>query len=399
MSSPTPLTPSQAAESRIDIVDIVRGFAVTAILLLHNIEHFDLIHQPTQPWAWLTSLDQGVSDTLFFLFGGKAYEIFALLFGFTFFLLQNSRRHPGTHFELRFAWRLVLLMGFGLFNTLFYEGDFLSFYAIVGLTLLPARRVPSGVLLGIATVCMLQPYELYRVARALTDADITWPRLYSFRTTAELMAHGNFFEVAWGNLTAGKHATFMWSWDHGRVFQTISLFLLGFLAGRHRIFSTARPAFWWRLLAAAAVGFAITYPLLLNYKSWTDYRALQQPLRTLFSSWSNFCLMAVWVTLFNLLKAHGPTLRTLGFFAPLGRMSLTNYVMQSMMGATLYYHWGLGLYEHTGATACLGIGLVMLLTQWTFCRWWLHHHPRGPLEDLWHRLTWLRAPRVEPKAG
>ena len=69
---------------RIEVVDALRGFAVMAILLVHNLEHFIFPVYPTSLPNWLNVLDQGVFSIVFALFAGKAYAIFALLFGFTF---------------------------------------------------------------------------------------------------------------------------------------------------------------------------------------------------------------------------------------------------------------------------------------------------------------------------
>ena len=71
---------------RLHVVDALRGFAIVSIMLLHNIEHFDFYYSPQGLPAWMTLLDKHIWDTLFFLFGGKSYAIFSLLFGLTFFI-------------------------------------------------------------------------------------------------------------------------------------------------------------------------------------------------------------------------------------------------------------------------------------------------------------------------
>jgi len=73
-----------------------------AILLLHNIEHFIYSVYPTHSPKWLNILNQGVLDTGFILFGGKAYAIFALLFGFTFYIQSNNQKVLGKDFGYRF---------------------------------------------------------------------------------------------------------------------------------------------------------------------------------------------------------------------------------------------------------------------------------------------------------
>ena len=62
-----------------------------AIILLHNIEHFNLYNFPEATTDFMKALDKGVWDTLFFLFSGKAYAIFALLFGFSFFIQFDNQ--------------------------------------------------------------------------------------------------------------------------------------------------------------------------------------------------------------------------------------------------------------------------------------------------------------------
>ena len=121
------------SSQRLDVVDCLRGFAIVSIMLLHNIEHFDLYFTPANLPAWMVALDKVIWDSAFFLFGGKSYAIFAMLFGVTFFIQFNNRAQRGEDFRLRFAWRLVLLLMFGLVNSLFYEGDILSIYAVLGL--------------------------------------------------------------------------------------------------------------------------------------------------------------------------------------------------------------------------------------------------------------------------
>ena len=66
---------------RIEVVDALRGFAVMAIILVHNLEHFIFPVYPTEQPAWLAVLNDGVFNVIFSLFAGKAYAIFALLFG------------------------------------------------------------------------------------------------------------------------------------------------------------------------------------------------------------------------------------------------------------------------------------------------------------------------------
>ena len=71
-------------------------------------------------------------------------------------------------------------------------------------------------------------------------------------------------------------------------------------------------------------------------------------------------------------------------------MSLTNYVTQSIIGSFLYFGYGLGLHAKCGTTVSICIGIVFLILQVSFAHWWMARHKRGPLESIWHKLTWMR---------
>ena len=157
---------------RLHVVDALRGFAIVSIMLLHNIEHFDFYYFPQNLPEWMKLLDGKIWEIMFFLFGGKSYAIFSLLFGLTFFIQDNNQQKKGRDFRGRFAWRLLLLLGFGLINSAFYEGDILTFYALVGFALIPVARLNTKTVLIIASILMLQPYEWYNFFYGLQHPEI-----------------------------------------------------------------------------------------------------------------------------------------------------------------------------------------------------------------------------------
>lgn len=102
--------------NRIEIADVLRGFAVMGITLIHFIERFSLNSFPEETCNFLIFTDRIIWDSVFFTFSGKAYCIFALLFGFSFFIQDNSQKLKGKDFRGRFAWRLVLLLFIACIN-------------------------------------------------------------------------------------------------------------------------------------------------------------------------------------------------------------------------------------------------------------------------------------------
>lgn len=381
------------AATQLPLLDALRGFAIVSIMLLHNIEHFDLYFKPTLGPAWLQTSDNVIWDTLFFLFGGKSYAIFALLFGVTFYLQFHSRAVNGEDFRPRYAWRLALLLGFGIINSMFYHGDILSLYAVLGLALIPVARFGNGAVLAIALILLLQPFawaefiqSLHAPASAQPLAD---PASWAYFGRANVyMAEGSAWQVWVGNLTNGKAGVILWSWENGRLLQIPALFMLGMLAGRRGLFAlTDENKRWWQRALVCAVPAFIALYVIKSYPQWWSLSAAaERPLSVILTSWANLAFMVILVACFTLAFYRSTVLT---FFSPLGRMSLTSYVMQSIVGTTLYYGFGTGLYRTTGATAALAIGIVLALLQRQFSVWWLRSHPQGPLEALWHKATWM----------
>ncbi|MDM5177322.1 DUF418 domain-containing protein [Massilia sp. DJPM01] len=381
---------------RLDVIDALRGFAIVSIMLLHNIEHFDLYYVVPDSPAWLAVLDKLVWECAFFLFGGKSYAIFALLFGLNFHLQSQARKERGEDFGARYGWRLLILFGFGMLNSMFFHGDILTIYAVLGLCLLPVARLGDGAVLALAAILLLQPYESLVLADALRHPDVNIGDPASWRYFGRINEYlmGDSVLRAWaGNLTNGKLAVLHWSWENGRVFQILSLFMLGMLAGRRGLFVAGPDSlrFWRRTLATATLLFLPLYTIRTLLPDWVASIALRRPLATIVASWSNFAFMLVLVACFVLLYQGGAATRALRVLAPLGRMSLTSYFTQSVIGSFIYYGFGLGLYKVTGATLCLLIGTLLAALQCAFCAWWLRRHAQGPLEHLWHRATWISA--------
>ncbi len=388
---------TESSSPRLHVVDALRGFAIVSIMLLHNIEHFDFYFTPAGQPQWLIGLNQVIWDSLFFLFGGKSYAIFALLFGLTFFIQSDNQARKGNDFRGRFAWRLVLLLIFGLINSAFYQGDILTIYAILGFALIPVAKLSNKTVFWIAVLLMLQPYEWFNVFSGLQHPEMKMSNPASwayFGKTATYLPGKSIINTWVGNLTNGKIGVIYWSWEAGRVFQTISLFMLGMLAGRKKLFAASEDnnRFWLRTLIVAAIAFVPLFMLKNGLPTWLSSEAIRRPLVTIISTWSNLAFMLVLVSVFFIVyeKFSG---RVLNMFNAFGKMSMSNYIMQSIVGTFIYYGFGLGLYQYTGATYCILIGIVLAILQGVFSKWWMKDHRQGPLEGIWHKLTWMNFKR------
>lgn len=379
--------------SRIEVVDALRGFAVMAIILVHNLEHFIFPVYPDSSPGWLNALDQGIFNITFSLFAGKAYAIFALLFGFTFYIQTNNQRKAGKDFGYRFLWRMVLLVGFATLNAAFFPaGDVLLLFAVVSLVLFLTRNWSDRAILITSIVFLLQPVEWCHYVAGLFCPGYQLPDLKvgeMYAEVAEYTKAGDLGAFLLGNITLGQEASLLWAVNAGRFFQTAGLFLLGFYIGRRQWFavSEGNSRRWVKILAVSAVAFAPLYTLRELVMQGDDI--VRQTVGTVFDMWQKLAFTLVLVSSFVLLyqrKAFSAKVSGLRFY---GKMSLTNYITQSVMGAVVYFPIGFYLAPYCGYTVSLLIGIFTFLLQVRFCKWWLSRHRQGPLERVWHKWTWM----------
>lgn len=138
------------SSERIEIADILRGFAVIGILFVHFISHFNFHYTPIEYNQSILISNYLIKTIVWSLFRGNSYAIFALLFGFSFWIQYEHCREKGIDFRLRYMWRLVLLFIIGNINAIFFPGDILVLYSLVGFILPVVVRLQTRYILLIA---------------------------------------------------------------------------------------------------------------------------------------------------------------------------------------------------------------------------------------------------------
>jgi len=381
--------------TRLHVADALRGLAIIGIILLHNVEHMNFYRFPEVSNEWMIFFNTITWNGLFFALGGKMYSIFALMFGLSFFIQNDNQMQKGKDFSLRFVWRMTLLLIFGLINTFFYNGDILFSYALFGMLLPLFSKLNTKTVVIITCLLLLQPVEIYQIIAALFNPDYRLIDINSgkyFRLLGASQESGTIWKCGWDSLKYGQLASFIWDLENGRLTQLPGLFLLGMLLGRLRLLYNEKNnlKIWLAVLAGAIIIFfpiAGLYDLLPEHISRKE---LLVPATLLCKSWSSLAQMFIYVSILVLLfyssRKVNRWMTKLTFF---GRASMTNYFLQSALGACLYYGWGFALYRYCGPTASLLIGIVMVILQYRFCRWWFKTHSHGPMEGLWKKLTWM----------
>lgn len=385
----------QPQEGRVHVVDVLRGIAIAGIVMIHFIEHLNFYVFPEPHSPFMAKIDAAVWDSIFFLLGGKMYAIFSLLFGFSFFIQFSNAAKKGYDFSRRFIWRMFLLMLLGIFDLCFYNGDILFVYAVCGILIIPFFKASDKLLLSFAFIFFLQPIELIYIIASIFIPDLQPLDLGSnslFGAIVPAQAEGDISDVAYAGIRYGLAVNFTWALEHGRLTQTICLFLLGIYLGRRRFFldMLTNRNLWKKILLCGSLGLTVLYPLYNYLPSSFDNPCMATSVNTILDMWKNFSMMTMIVTLVLLLFYGSKYRDALMKIAPYGKMSLTNYLGQSIFGSLIFYNWGFGLYMQFGHTTSFLLGIGFICLQYIFCRWWLKRHKRGPFEQLWSDGTHLK---------
>jgi uncharacterized protein len=384
-----------SGSKRIVMADVLRGISVLGILLLHSVEHFNYYRFPdTASCGALAFSDKAVWDSLFFTFSGKAYAIFSLLFGFTFFLQDERCRREGRDFRLRFVWRMVLLFIFGNLNAAFFPGEVLVLFSIVGLSLPLVARLSDKWVLAIAVVLLLQPDFIIGIVRSLAGVEPAAGGGYEpwWRANMDTLEAGGFWSSIKSNLTDGQMFSIMWARDFGRMVQSPALMMIGMLIGRRGLLegSAKNMRFWIRVAFAGLLCFFPLHGLADLAPQYVGNETVARGLGQLLGAWHKLAFMVFMVGAIYALFYHSRLRRALTKIAiPFGRMSLTMYIAQSLLGSFFFFPWGLDLGSKLGSTASLGVAAGMFVILYIFAVLWLHRHSQGPLEWIWRRATWI----------
>ena len=386
-------------KARINSIDALRGFALIGILLLHSIEHFDLWYRPKLEspfWQWI---DTAVYDTLSFLFQNKSYAIFSLLFGLSFFMQMSSQAEKGKDFRLRFLWRLAILFVIGYINGFIYMGEFFIIYAMMGITLIPLYKLPDKVLIMLGILFLLQIPQIIDFISLLSSDAPSTPTALSrklsllYRESTDIFTNGSMWDMLKFNMIKGRTATVIYFITSYRYLQLTGLFIAGMLIGRSGVHKNSDKMVYWskKILPYAIAWFLLFYIIVWLLPSFgiENRRALRVG-TGLFKTYGNLGMMMMYICGFTILyfKTIGGR-KVLDRLAPVGRMSVTNYMMQTIMGVFIFYGFGLG-FAHKSTLICFFAGVVICSFQIWYSSWWIKRFYYGPMEWLWRTLTWFK---------
>jgi uncharacterized protein len=376
------LLPIQQSE-RIQILDILRGFAVFGILAVNIAGFASPVFLPGYiPPASIPWYDTLAQDLVVFLAEGKFYTIFSFLFGLGFSVQLARAEIKGKDIRSFYPRRLWVLFGLGILHSiLLWTGDILRIYALLGFALLAFRQRSTRSLMIWASLFFALSFVLLAFfggpnggeGSAIPGIDIIGSARAAYNSTS-------YLDVLIFQAISSPISFILVALTQGA--SVMALFLLGLLAGRLKFFEQLpqnQPFLQRLFFGGLIIGLVGNSLLLLTKIPW---------LISLGYTIGAPGLAAAYISGLSLLSLGKHGAKALAPLGKVGRMALSNYLLQSLVCSVLFDGFGFGLYEKVGAAWLLGITILIYLLQIPFSAWWLNHFQFGPLEWLWRSLTY-----------
>lgn len=380
---------------RIHIIDAIRGLAILGILFanIHSWSGYKFIPLESIAALPLVHFDALFLQLHYWLVDGKFYAIFSMLFGAGFGLqyIKNQRNQPP--FISTYRRRLSFLLLFGVLHALLWSGDILTLYALLAFVLVLLRNIPLDKLLPLA-LALLAFFALPQIADVLWgDPPVSLPRLAhkTYSDMAPEVLSASFGAGGWPEIFSTNLHNLYWRWldflPNGRITRVLGLFVLGFYLARSGYFTSGIYSVK-SLLLYLVLGIAATAASRYtgtNISRWaisgTDV------LMKLVLVSGQVLLALAYMSLLAMVFRYRAGERLLYPLTLVGRMAFTSYLLQSVIGITLFYGVGFGLWGTMGLAQLWLLALVIYAAQVLCCSVWLRFYRQGPVEWLWVCLT------------
>jgi len=395
---------------RMTVLDALRGFALLGVILMHMLQHFGIPSLPNQPETMrFPALDESMQWIGYNIIMGRFINIFAFLFGLSFFIQMDRAAKKGIDFRKRFVWRMIILLLMGLVSHSFYNVEIISVYAFFGLLMIPLYKVKNWVLIVLFFFFMLGGPRLIQIQKhnEKTKTELT-KKLEQTNEVQEAFVIPehlsnpslvNSVKYNYKERLTGK-LNYQFGFV-GRGFVTFALFILGLFVGRIRFFENLAGQKKQNILLF--IGFLLAnffVIIILNLLPPMNLRILFRPDGQMIPP-----SIALGKTLEDVSLVLSSAALTLGFIllyqkekignylealSPYGRTGLTNYIMQGVIGCLIFSPWAFGTtFSGWGAAALFFFGILIYIIQGIISKYWLKYYLYGPLEWLWRSLTYL----------
>lgn len=407
------ITPTTKTE-RIAYLDILRGISILFIYTANILFFSGIMFLPEDTPLRIYTLptDELMRFLNYVLVDGKFYSLFSMLFGIGCVIQYNNLISHNKAFAPFFRKRMFWLLIFGLVHlVLFWAGDILTLYAILGFLLIYLIKKSNKTLLVSAVVLILLPLVNWAF---INYSGFFYPGL-SFLVSTEIYQYFdmpvvevngnfrpdisayllndsvlNFFKMNIGN-TFVRIGRIL---EEGRAFKVFGIFLIGIWAGRKIINENLldNSRFLKKVLIVGLL-FGLPFNILRGYlQFYAETSDTLYFLKTLSYALGTVPLALGYAAGIALLAKNGVSF--LNWFKPVGKTALSNYLFQTGISIIIFYGFGFKLGGKFGFTYIMLIGLGVFITQIIMSKVWLNYFRYGPMEWLWRMLTYGTSVRI-----
>jgi uncharacterized protein len=370
--------------------DVLRGFALLGILVV-NIQFMALSSDQGARGEWTHGLvNGGATWIIAAFFAGKFYLIFSFLFGYSSsYIIKNDRAN-----RRRWIKRCFALMAFGAIHfTFFWHGDIIFLYGLFGLLLLAFMfRTDRVIKIWTRVIYSLSAILITLTAVSLLIGERYFPEQMNNNYVAprldEVLRSGTFIEAISPRIELWIFGLLSGIFLQGGL--AFAAFLLGmrlarsnFLAANHDKVQNTRIIKFGLLIGLPIQVFA-AFLLVRNEQSAEPSEAVY--LSALFLGFLTAPLLSMaYIGIIRKLVIVKP--QAVSWMASAGKMSLTNYISQSVLTSIIFGAWGFGLFQELQIWTVLLLAIGIWLSLVLLSNLWLQRFDQGPLEKLMGRVT------------
>ena len=404
MKTFTPIDPKQ----RIEILDILRGFALLGIIFNNMLYLSGYAFTPFDTLKEIINfkLNEDVYHFLDIIITAKFYTLFSFLFATGFYIQLSRHTEDSNDFLKTYRRRLFILLAIGAVHSLIWFGDILLSYAIIGFILILFRNVKSKNLLRWSICILLLPFLIdlvllpfFRpsatsiVSNTTPIVHVSYPDMtpgavintYQNGSVTDIFLL-NFHNLVW---------KYLGYFPSGQYFILFGIFLFGYYLASIGFF-TAKSKPILLLVISLIIGLLATFSARIIGGSLYRWPPTLANILFKFLLLTGQIFMCIsYITFIYKIVQTSIGKRILKYLIPMGRMALSNYLFQTIIMIVIFYNFGFNLFGKIGLIPTTGIAMFILVLQIIFSNIWLRHFKFGPLEWLWRSLTYKKWIKIQ----